>query len=689
MSVLRPCAALLLLGAGCDSIERLTLPPAPTADVAFGVLYDGPEPVRLGPVVAPGAIYAGTYAITGDTGGLEAKLAFFRTEDLVEAGQAYCAGRDSAIERSLCVTALSACSENPEQCLVVRRDVESCENRLPYPSGLEVVVLSGTSGELRSSSTTIDTLTGLRLCGPVTEPPCPNLLPSLLISDPAGYRCVAPTNQVGCRLQVDLAECGLPQATADISPTGELTFLNGACAREPADALPALGDGRAYAITCGSESVTATVMGEQLAELGCLRSGPATFETDISVAAEFVGRITGFAAIQPDGWPPRWAMTGFGVDSCGVFGCRRLGINCGIECEQGCDSFSFRYCARPAWSACAGFDRQQLCKERCQNFCQRAATSFEQCIAGAQSPMVTLSDPAAPEALGPRVNLADSLFGPLGDQALARLGPEDDPTLLAVGRSGVHVLRARPGSQDMTVTSTLALPHLLAGVAVNDSSGDVVVFGATDDGVGQWSRLTVNGAAVAVAAGPNPVPELSEANAGAASDGRVYLADTRAPAGRATPPLVAVDLDALTTETYALPGTVSALVPLPGRRALVAVVDSSGGRLIVAAPDRTMLTEVPTLAGLAPRALVADSDRCTPDECLVWVAYETTRRAGRAVLGRIIVRAQPETIDVPAALVPAPMDRIGILAVDTLNDSVVAISHRRNELTALRITLAR
>ncbi|MEM7676166.1 MAG: hypothetical protein AAF449_09205 [Myxococcota bacterium] len=674
-----------MLSAGCSDVQRLNLPNQPDADVAFGILYDGQTPVQLGPVVTPGVIYTGNYTLR-DREGLDARLFFFRKDDLVAAGESVCLGLGLATERARCRAAVTACSEDPLGCVVPTTGEEACQDRLLYPSTLPVLSMVSIEGILQTSRTTLETLPSLTICGPVIRPPCPNLLPGFVITDDAGYRCLAEATQASCKLTIDMSACGLGSTVANIDAAGRLTADSGACRVEALTTPPVLGDGAAVTLTCGDRTVVATAMGEQLAEQGCRREGPPHYLTELSSGDNRVGRIAGIVAIQPAGWPVRWAMTGVGLDSCAARGCRQAGVDCGNGCDIPCDGFDIKYCAREPWPACTELDRRTTCKERCRSFCQRAATDRQGCTNEASGEIVSLSDPAVVERTVDRVHLSGQVATAIGTRGIIALAPEADPTLIAVVRDRVYALRPN-GVDRLSISSSVPVDFTPASVAVIDPRGDVVVFGAGPDDIGRWIRLTVDGGLVAVADGPFDIPELPEATLGAARGTTLFFASRRQTAEH-SPSLVSLDVDSRTPTVQNLSGPATDMIVLPNGSILVTYRTEAGGGIFVV-DESGSVSETPVLPGLHPQAMAVDSHRCTLDACQVWIGYEPAFVAGPAVVGRIEVQDRAARIGIPPALVGLPIDRVQLLTVDAQQDQIVAAHTSQDQIAPLAISLPR
>ena len=675
-------ASLIVAGVACDNVENLTLPSAPDADVAFGVLYAGDRPVRIGEVVDPRQIYAGDYALRDEDDALDPRLYFLQGGDLVRAGSTACETLSSAVDRLGCRTTLDACVADPIACLRPAPLSEGCGDRLQYPDVLPLIAMQG-DGVLVAEPATAAAVSGLALCGPVIRPPCPNLRAGLIVTDDLGVRCIAPVAQTECRIDIDLSTCGLSPVAAHLDAEGGLQAETDGCAFIAASSVSAAG-GPAYLLDCAGSIVGITIIPELIAEAECRRNGPAVYETEAVGNAEITGRIHGLSAIQPSGWPVRWVMTGTGIDSCGRFGCRRRGLDC-TQCNVACDQFEIKYCALTEWPACVGIDRQQTCKQRCQTFCQRAAADPDGCFREVEGNVITTSDLNAPELIHGRFRLNDSLRGPLGDRALVRLGSAQDPTLIAAGRDGVHAFRPGATVDSLVETSTLGPGFQLAGVVASDNS--VVAFGRGRLGGARWSRLRVDGGRLALEIGPVREDRLPEADLGAISDGHLFLTARRAVAGADAPPLVAVDLQLSDEPTViSQSGTPVDLVALPATRALVAIQRPRGESVLALAEagvDR-LAAETSLWPGLVVRGLAVDDRRCDVERCVVWVAYEQVHRSGPAMVGYVEIQ---DEITIGPALATTPVQRVGILAIDPLSDAVIAVANTRNEIGRLSIRL--
>lgn len=667
---------------GCDNVERWTLPVQPDADLAFGVLYRGDDPVTIGAVVDPDVIYAGDYTLFADDDGLEARLYFFDLDALFSASERVCGEAARAIDRTACRTVVAECRTNPAGCLVAVPATAGCQDRLQLPDDLPLIAQQGPGGLLRARPGIVGDVAGVSVCGAIVRPPCPNLLPGFLMTDEEGFRCTAAATQLSCRLQIDLSDCGFGRLTADISPEGELSIVNGDCTLALAQASPAIGDAPAYALDCSGRTLVATAMTEQLVEPACVRNGPSNYETDFGFGSPRAGRIAGFETIQPDGWPLRWVMTGIGQDRCAVQGCQLRGVDCGVQCFSRCETFVLRYCALPEWPSCVGAGRRQTCIERCRAFCERAATDADGCFDVANDAMVTTSAPNAPETVGGRTPLLDDRRGPAGQQqALVRVGPPDDPILVVVGRDRVHRLRPRATVDQLTVTGTLSVGFNPAGAVVDPGRNEVVVFGTAFDAEARWARLDVSTSSPTVARS-FLVPGLAEADLAAISDGQLFLTSRAPPVDTGPRRVVALDLErASRIGDWPLAEAPTAIVGVPGGRALIALTQPDGeGALGIFSPP-TAVTVVSVLPGLQPKALAVDSSACDPSQCAVWVAYEPSLRDGPALIGRVFVGDEADLRFTPA-LTETPMDRIGLVFVDPLTRSLVSVSVHRNQILA-------
>ena len=666
-----------LLG-GCDDVVRWTLPAPPeNVDLGFGVLYRGNAPVQVGPVVAPSVIYAGDYTLLDSDADLEARLYFFEAEALISAALRTCEAEPVAIDRRRCVAAAERCRSTLQACLAPGRIDVGCGDRLQLPDDMPIVAMQGPGGILRARPATAQSIEGLAMCGPIVRPPCPNLLPGFLVTDDDGFVCAAPTAQDGCRLDVDLTGCGLGIMRGDVGPSGALRAREGVC-RVDAMSPPAIvGDGPAYALTCGELSLVATVMGEVLTESGCERSGPANYETDTTFGGPQTGRIVGLVPIRPEGWPDRWVMTGTGQDRCSIEGCLARGIDCGVRCEDACESFEVRYCAFPVWPACTGLNRRALCKERCQAACQQAATDSGGCFDIAEDAIVTTSDPRAPEQLLGRFNLVDDRRGPIGDRGLVGLGPHNAPTLVAVGRSRLHAFQPRAVADQLTRTSTLAVDATLNGAVATDDADDALIsFGIDANGAAVWHRIEVIDGRLTEAARFS-APDLDRIALAASSASRVYLTDGSR--------LLVAEPTTGQTRSIPLPSAPSDIVALPGGGALLSVPSAEGGMFGRMAPSAADPDWVPGIPGLRPVALAVDPARCDAAECLIWVAYEPASRIGRTMVGRLTTRGVD--VIVAPALSATPLDQVGRAYVDPFVDAVVLVSTARNQLVSLPIAL--
>ena len=684
--------ALLTLAGGCDRVQHLTLPdPAPEAELAFGVLYDGATAAVIGPVVRRQAVYAGRYSLNG-AGGLTPRLHFVRLADLTAAAQLACDRGAAARDRVLCRERIEACAEAPEACWSAARADEGCGPRLSV--GAEVPVETFRLEDGRLTREAGEQALGVTLCGPPVVTGCPNRRAGYAVFEGGKLACIPEVRQLDCTITMDLSACGLPRLAATLDDAGRPTLGDGdrGCvvgAPSSSSAGP-FGGPADFTLTCGGLTFDLFAQDTLLSEAGCERRGPGTYETEGSST----GRISGALAVEQAG-AARLLMTGGGRDDCATFGCGARGSSCSEACFDNClTQVLAGPCARDSWASCAPLDESDTCQLRCQTFCARPRD--DNCYDETSGAVLTTSALDLPELDRFRADLD-------GDgTTFARGHPTLAPLVggwVAVATERRLYAYAAAGADAWTRQATLDMDLELFGVVA--PAPDALAYFGVRGVVPEVRRVEVTrGANPSLTAVGVPVAltGLSGADVAALGGPRgdwVFVAATQPRlTGPAPRHVQAAALEGdVALAPVELAGDVTALLGLPGGHALVAYArDGDLAEVAVLQAGSAGVDAVHPLtlfAGVRVSALALDPVSCAgaaPSACRIFVALERSMAAQPAQLGALVYdAADPAGLEVQAGLRPIGPQSVSLLVPSLDGRELWAISGGRNVLTPLRL----
>ncbi|MBK6690143.1 MAG: hypothetical protein IPG45_37105 [Deltaproteobacteria bacterium] len=659
-------AALL----ACRGDTTLTLPDRPEAEVVFSVFYEQAKVVAIGSVVPAAVLYSGGYSVTAEASGLEARVFFLKAKDLTEAAQDACAQVEDGPSRLACLAPTTNCEAEPASCLGVARIDEGCGDRAPLLESVMLQTYAATDGRLAATSGGAD---GTILCGPVVRPPCPIVAPGLVVTAADGFRCVAPVNQLGCELKVDLSRCGFDALEATLDASGGLSTPRGPCQPVPLPEGNGLfGNGPYFALDCGAGTLVASTMGTYLGETGCPRHGPGVFYGRTPFAL-YPGLITGVLPIEVTGRAPQLLISGAGLDECRATGCSLDGIDCSTECTRLCTSYNIDQCAANEWATCTGAVLTEACTTACTDTCERSINGECGITSG---PALALTSALSPEADSARLRLDDVADG---SQALAYASGQQQ-VWVAAGNQAVLANLADPLSQ----VGALALGFLSAGLLPGDD-GSAYFFGSSGT-EGRLLRINLTGSDPPLSADPViALPELRQIDQ-AAWFNRDTLAvfDRRAP----SPALWLIPVGGGAATAVGLTGTPTAIVALPGGGVVLGIRSPSGPhQLVRVLPDPFTLAQVSAFSlipGLEPTALALDPLTCASPSgsgCRVLIGLARSERPGPPLVGAAL------SIGTGFFVTPSLLE-VSMISIDQLvtsSDTVFAISSRHNGITPIHL----
>lgn len=655
---------------GCSGETVLTLPDRPEAEVAFSVLYDQAKVVAIGSVVPATALYSGSYSVTGEASGLEARVFFLKAKDLAEAAEQACAQVEDGPSRLACLAPTARCETEPASCLGVARAEEGCGDRAPLLASLMLQTYAATDGRLAATSGGAD---GTVLCGPVVRPPCPIVTPGLVVTADDGFRCVAPVNQLGCELTIDLSRCGYDALKSTLNASGELSTPRGACQPVPLpQGVTLYGNGPYFALDCGGGILVASTMGNYLGETGCPRHGPGIFYGRLPFDT-FPSLITGVLPIEGAGRAGRLLISGSGLDECRDFGCRLRGIDCSAECYRSCSTFNIDQCAANDWAACTGTSKSEACTAACTDTCERSING--ECGINLGSTLA-LTSASTPESDSARLRLPGVAEG---SQGLAFAAGRQQ-AWVAAGSRGVLVDLAEPMSQIGEVALGFRASGMLAA-----EDGSAYFFGSAGE-EGRLQRVNLTGSDPPLSADPVvALPELGRIDRAAwfGSD-TIAVFDRRAP----SPALWLIPVGGGAGTAVGLSGAPTAIIALPGGGVVLGIHSPAGPhQLLRVLPDPFTVAQVSAFSlipGLEPTALALDPLTCSGPNgtsCRILVALARAERPGPPLVGAAL--STGTGFFVTPSLLEVPMLNIDELVPSS--SGVFAISSRHNGITPINL----
>lgn len=683
-----------LSAAACDRSTSLRLPdPAPKAELAFGALYDGDAPSVVGEMVSPRTVYAGRYALSGAEG-LTARIFFLRSAALQEKALETCASRPTAKDRLLCTEGVEACMSDPVSCWHAVKSSDGCGARMDLGTEISVEAFTNEDGRLKPLDLT--TAPEISVCGPSTEPGCPNRRAGYILTEGGSFACIAEVRQIGCVATLRAPQCGLAEITVNLDAAGApiAPAIPGCIVAQVASDSFFM-DAAEFGLECGNRSFDYYAQESLLAIAQCSRGGPGIFETESPVS----GRISDVLSISARGGQTRLVMNGIGFDACADFGCQRRRIeSCNSDCDGACStSHSLPPCNNDAWAKCVPISQLEACLDRCRNSCERPADDPD-CYRDASGLAVTLSTPEAPELELARVNLdTDNRRAARGHPTLARI---DDQWFVSVTEAQLFVHQHQEDSAEAIVQRGQFDTQMTAAGVVKYGPDALAWYGdnqgQTEVRTGQLLRAET--AELTVSATPTLIANLSEANAavmGGPTGQWLYLASlSSAETAQSESQLHIVDLSTgVVLPAVSLPGMTTAITALPQgavlvsyrtpeSRAAVAIVEASQGR--------ASLAHTLTLPkGLRVRALTQDPRSCGPDslKCQVLVGFESSASAAPALLGALIYDPlQPSMLRMTATLRAAASQTVSQLLVDAEQLQVWVIAGDRNQLSPFELS---
>lgn len=666
-------ALAIAVGAGpvaCQGETTLTLPDRPEAEVAFSVLYEQAKVVAIGSVVPAALLYSGSYSVTAEASGLEARVFFLKAKDLTEAAQEACGQVEDGPSRLACLAPTARCEVEPAGCLGVARLDEGCGDRAPLLESLMLQTYAATDGRLAATGGGAD---GTVLCGPVVRPPCPIVAPGLVVTAEDGFRCVAPVNQLGCELKIDLSRCGFDGLESTLDASGELSGPRGPCQPTPLpDAVTLFGNGPYFALDCGGVKLVASTMGNYLGEAGCPRHGPGLFNGSRPFDL-YPGMITGVLPLEAAGRSPQLLISGAGLDECRAAGCSQGGVDCSAECARLCTSFNIDQCAANDWAECTGASKPEVCTSDCTDTCERSISGECGITRGAA---LALTSALTPESDSARLSLMGVAKG---SQALA-LAEDRRRAWVAAGATGALVDLGDPLSQVGEVELGFEASGLLAS-----ADGSAYFFGTSGE-QGRLRRVAPTGSTPPLSADPViELPELRQIDQAAwFGDDTLAVFDRRAP----SPALWLIPVGGGAPTAVGLAGSPTAIVALPGGGVVLGLRSSSGPhQLVRVLPDPFTLAQVSAFAvipGLEPTALALDPLTCGPSSgpgCRILMGLARSERPGRPLVGAAF--SSGTSFFITPSLLEVPM-----LSVDQLvasSGTLFAISSRYNGITPIQL----
>lgn len=667
----RRAGALFVLAtaAACRGDTTLTLPDRPEAEVAFTVLYDDAKVAEIGPVVPTALLYSGTYAVTAEASGLEARVFFASAAAVREAALEACRALTDGPARLACQTPLPNCDTSPAACLGVVRSSEGCGARVVLTGPLPLSSYAATEGRLAATSGGAD---GTSLCGPVVRPECPILAAGLLVTSPDGFRCVAPVEQETCAVTIDLSRCGFDTLTGALDADGALAVRSGRCQVVPVpEGSAVVGAGPYFGLDCGAGVYTASRMDAVLGEVGCLRRGPRLFRTGFP-SSEEPGSITGALPVDVRG-ERDLLLSGSGLDSCGSYGCSLGGDTCRQSCEVACREFTLNECAADDWPTCIGKDQRLECIDVCFEQCNASANRTCQINYG---PSLSLTSAAAPEADRTRARLPGIV--PRAVRALAPTG-DGAQYWAAAGTAAVLVKR-----DDTALDTSVHLELGFTTLGVVQADADSAFFYGGNAGGGRVVRVSRVSADPPLVMDPLiEVPELRSVD-GLALFGADLLAlyDRSA----ASPALWLVPRSGGTATAVGLPGSPNDALRAPDGSVILGLRQPEGphalARVRPNAGTVAQLTTLRLVEGLEPKALALDPHTCganAQEGCRVLVALARDARPGPPLLGAAELTAGG--LRASSALLELPTPSVDFLV--PTNTSVFAVSSRSNGLVEI------
>jgi hypothetical protein len=629
----------------CDRAVTFKLPDEPDQELAVALLYDGETLIEIGEVQRTRTLYSGRYAIDSASRGLGARIVFADATELIDASRRACSALGSAVERAACDGLVDRCAADPAQCLSIARAAEGCGPRVAFGDTLPLAGFEAEAGR-EFSPISGEVLAGAVACGPIASPPCPLRLPGFTLTEAGKLTCIAPAEQLGCELNVDLSRCGFEDLRGTLSEDGSLMVSSGSCTVEALGGAETIGGAEGNVFVCGGRRLVASAMGRLFGELGCRRNGSGVYDSE----PMFPGVISGVVELERAGWPRRHLMTGFGLDDCAVVGCQLRGSSCDL-CYDSCDQdFALMDCARNDWALCTELDAREECLSRCLDWCNRAEAS----CGDAYGLVLTTHAPGAPELERVRIDL--DLGGDRaadGTQALATL----DPDLIAVAsRDRLILVQAMPSTDELREQSELPASFEIAGVLARPPD-ELFAFG-TSGGV-----LRARATSILEAQPFEAIAGAGDFSAGAITDRWLVLVDStrayRVPLdGGARPPPVE------------LPGRPTAIASL-GESVLIATDASQLALLDLETGGATML---PLPEGIRIASLAADTDNDR-----FFAGVEAVEASARGLLGII------ERDGFTPALVETEESEVSLLFLDRVDSVLHAIARHRNVISPIRL----
>lgn len=682
-------ASFALVNLACDKVSSVQLPdPAPDADLAFGALYDGERPETVGPIARRQAVYSGRYSLSAG-GGLEARLYFLDSAEVAEAAQARCAELERGADRRLCEETVGACADDPVSCWRAVKSEDGCGDGLELGEQVPMIGYAPEGSRLEASAPS--PAPAVTLCGPALAPGCDNRRPGYVVLEAGRFGCVAEVRQLGCAVVVDASGCGLPDLQVDLPTDGGAPSLvaAGCTMASPGAPPPGFSEPAELALECAGRSFELWPLEALLADAGCPRPGPPTFETN----APNLGDIQDARVLTLAG-SERLVFAGSGFDDCANYGCALRGGSCNADCTNACDTrLLLEGCTRDSWARCVGTTQRDACLSRCRAYCDRPTDAA--CFGETDGLSVTLAAPDAPEQDRFRLDLdGDGTLAALGSPVLAPLG---GPWLAALTRARLDVVEA--GASDDLLRRGRFETGLDAAGIVTWQTDRLAWFGTLGaDAQVRTAALTRGDPATLTEDPPITLAGFAGADAGALGGRRGdYLVLARTAPRLSSAPRDTLRVVALGTgaelPSVELPGAPTALVGLAQGLVLVAYVTPAGrAGLALLEPGTDRFAEVHPVglpAGLTVRALAPEPASCDgelPSACRVLLGLEVEGGSSPALLGAVEVDAgAPERLRWQVALRTLATQTVSLLVVDPAGPRAWAIAGERNQMTPLTL----
>jgi hypothetical protein len=556
----------------------------------------------------------------------------------------------------------------------------------------------------------------LQLCGPIVEPSCPIRLPGYVVTERNAFRCIAPSEQVECKLSVDLGDCGLGGATGTLAMDGGFvgTISAMGCTLEALAPDDAPSGTAGFAVSCGGRRFVATYMEVLFGTAACPRRGPSIFDSGrarnflfCTGTPSLTGVITGFKAVEPQGARERYLILGSGEDDCAYDGCCFNNNNCATNCSLDCymspvllacaNAFNYASCVTDT-------NAKDDCYARCVSNCAQPVTPYPGCYRDAAGHHLASTSTSVPEKLEQTVDFEARAQDPaLGYSALALVGDAGAvrPLVIAATRGAVHLYSVGTSKTIIaleTASATIA-GALLAGVASGAGQGDAVAYGRTmgPEPKGYFVPMSIGPMRISLRT-PSMIGELASIDAadlGGPNGSYLFAISTHPPLGSPIAHTVVVRnlQGGPDPPPVTLPGRPTALVALPGGGALAGVVRDDGTAEVelVASSGGTLSDPMPfkTFGRLRVTAMTRDPSCSSGSSCRVYMGYEQvgdTTDSGNALVGIFDYNpTSPTSSRLVPSFVRTAAPQLSTLEYDAFSGEVVAISSAQNQITKISV----